>query len=94
MRSTSRTDEELQEKFWSIQANRKSILFKIFVALEQIWLANYFYGIEFAAALTSVLIGYKLADQQGYGFRDWELYVTSLLWPVLVVADLIRRLVK
>lgn len=94
MKNSVDSEEDLQEKFWEMQANRKSIFFKIFVALEQILLAKYFYGLNAAAGLTSVLIGYKLARMQGYGFRNWELYATALFWPVIVVVDFIFKGVR
>mgnify|MGYP006305133939 CR=1 FL=1 len=91
MKNSVDSEEDLQEKFWEIQANFKSIMTKILLSLFAIIGSTYYIGWKSGAVLTSCLIGYKLARMQGYSFRNWELYATALLWPVIVVVDLIFK---
>lgn len=85
---------EFYERVGEVQNNDKNYGRRMLADIGLLSGSAYFINLYASLALIYLFIGFKMASSQNYGFSDWELYGTTFLWPLLILADLILGVVQ
>ena len=82
--------EELRMRMVELQDEMPRIKKQLVVGLIMFSLVQLSYGWRGVGAALYFTVGFKMASSQGLGLSDWELYVFTFAWPILIVLDLVR----